>query len=279
MTDQALPIFISYASYDNSSANPEERWLDRLLQFLKPLELEGKVKTWADTDLVPGANWRAEIGSTIDKAKVAILLVSPAFLASEFIRSHELPRLLQQANPLTEPTIDNPENLSEGMLVLPILLRPCLIEFVSFEVMDGPSESRIAKLTDFQYVPKGSAMNGLSQFEQDRHLDRIARRIIDAVGDQSLLPLPATTLEKDDMKELVDLLVRFLSFYCKWWFNALRIKNWGASQLNFGAIRRYSVSQLDETLEALAQQGRIKKKQGRRSSVYNLACNAKLANQ
>lgn len=268
MTDPALPIFVSYASYDNSSANPERRWLDRLLQFLRPLDLEGKVTIWADTALVPGANWRAQIGSAIEKAKVAILLVSPAFLASEFIRSQELPRLLRQANPPNEPTILDPENLSEGMLVLPILLRPCLIDFVSFEVMDGPSESRIAKLTDFQYVPRGSAMNGLSQFEQDRQLERIARRIVDVVGDQSALPAAAMALSQSDTNELTELLGRFLSDHSRWWFNALRIRNWGADQSSFGAIRHYSVSQLDEALQALAKRDRIQTKQGRRSTVY-----------
>jgi hypothetical protein len=30
-------VFISYAHADNDSRNPEERWLDRFVEFLKPL--------------------------------------------------------------------------------------------------------------------------------------------------------------------------------------------------------------------------------------------------
>ncbi len=48
MNQKGLHIFVSY---DNKSDNPEERWLDRLLQFLKPLNLDNSISIWADTEL------------------------------------------------------------------------------------------------------------------------------------------------------------------------------------------------------------------------------------
>ena len=180
MGHQPLPIFVSYASYDNSSDNPEERWLDRLLQFLKPLDLDNSISTWTDTELKVGANWRSEIKAAIEKAKVAILLVSPAFLASDFIKSEELPKLLRKASPPDYAGMDESET-SEGLLILPILLRPCLIDYAKFEKMEASSEVSYAYLSSFQYVPKGSAMNGLSQFQQDKQFELIAQRIIDAL--------------------------------------------------------------------------------------------------
>lgn len=46
MKHEPLPIFISYANYDNSNDNQEERWLARLLQHLNPLNIEGLVLSY-----------------------------------------------------------------------------------------------------------------------------------------------------------------------------------------------------------------------------------------
>jgi len=83
-------IFISYAHKDESF------WIDGLLHRLRPLEASG-VNVWTDREIEPGDRYHEEIQGALSAAKIAVLLVSPAYLESEYISSHELPNFLQSA--------------------------------------------------------------------------------------------------------------------------------------------------------------------------------------
>src|SRR6267142_2101278 len=80
-------VFISYSHRDKA-------WLDRLQTMLKPIVRNKAVETWDDTQISAGEDWAKSIDKAISAARVAILLVTPNFLASEFIASHELPKVL-----------------------------------------------------------------------------------------------------------------------------------------------------------------------------------------
>ena len=78
-------VFVSY-SHDDADAM---RALGEQLAFFAD-ELDVFVDTH---ELEPGGRFDAAIEAAIDGADFAVLLVSPSFHASAYIRDHELPRL------------------------------------------------------------------------------------------------------------------------------------------------------------------------------------------
>jgi hypothetical protein len=127
-TAASASIFISYSHKDT-------RWVDRLQVHLRPMERDGLIRGWDDRLIMPGRNWRQEIASAIEVAKIAILMISADFLASEFISHNELPPLLQAAR-------------NRGTHILPMLVKPS--QFLrtpvlsTFQALNSPSRTLIA---------------------------------------------------------------------------------------------------------------------------------------
>ena len=119
-TPERTNVFISYSHHD-------VEWLKRLQVHLKPLESEHKIKLWDDTRIGLGSDWKEEIERALAAAKVAVLLVSADFLASDFISNNELPPLLDAAR-------------KDGATILPVILSPSMF-------FETPSLARFQTVT------------------------------------------------------------------------------------------------------------------------------------
>jgi hypothetical protein len=103
--------------------------LAKLRPHLHPLDDDGELDLWDDSRIEPGLDWLEEIQAALANARVAILLVSADFLASDFIRGTELPSLLSNAR-------------QHDCLVLPLILRPCRFSDIptlqQFQALNSP---------------------------------------------------------------------------------------------------------------------------------------------
>jgi hypothetical protein len=67
----ARAVFISYAHADNASRNPKERWLDRFVEFLKPLVRQ--------SDYIANSELPVILKNTAERGvKIFPLLISPS---------------------------------------------------------------------------------------------------------------------------------------------------------------------------------------------------------
>lgn len=87
---QISRIFVSYSHVD-------KKWLSRFKTVLKPLIVDQAVVYWDDTSIKPGSYWNEEIEQALEACQIAVLLVSPNFLASSFVTKCELPYILNTA--------------------------------------------------------------------------------------------------------------------------------------------------------------------------------------
>jgi hypothetical protein len=84
-----------FVSYAHSNAKNAGALLQRLQEQLEPSRNHEYV-LWRDAGLLVGEDWEDEIHCALDEAEFGLLLVSPAFLASEYIAKTELPALLKR---------------------------------------------------------------------------------------------------------------------------------------------------------------------------------------
>jgi hypothetical protein len=98
-------LFVSYSHED-------KRWFKQVRTQLRVLERAGLVDVFDDTRIQPGEDWHARLNEEMQQAKVGVLLVSASFLNSDFIHAKEIPNLFHKHE-------------QEGMIIYPLLLRPC----------------------------------------------------------------------------------------------------------------------------------------------------------
>jgi hypothetical protein len=82
-----IKLFLSWAHADHAL---KEDLVYRLTPRLKIAKKYDFI-WWEDSLIYPGEEWKKGISSRFEESDYIVQLVSPAFLASDFIRNHEIP--------------------------------------------------------------------------------------------------------------------------------------------------------------------------------------------
>jgi hemoglobin-like flavoprotein len=157
-------VFISYAHEDRA-------WLEKFNEYLRPAEQKGLLRLWSDQKIGPGASWSEEIREALSRSRVALLLVTQAFINSDFIRNDELRSLLAAHQ--------------KGDLQL-------------YWVPISASLPELVGLNHLQAAPgcdPEHPLDGLDQADREQRIVQICRAILDQMGS-----LP--TLTSDDRRDL-----------------------------------------------------------------------------
>lgn len=96
-TKKKVLFFISYSHADLDAAN---LFLNGFKEMSAP-SMKYEYIFWQDTTILPGEKWSQEIQAAINKCDIGLLLLSPAFLGSQFISEYELPCFIgDQSKPM-----------------------------------------------------------------------------------------------------------------------------------------------------------------------------------
>jgi hypothetical protein len=98
-------VFISYSQEDENQKK-------ELLTHLQVLVYANLIEVWSDDRIDAGSNWKVEISKAINRAQVAILLISANFLTSDFIQQWEVPELLKRRD-------------RGDLIIFPVIAKPC----------------------------------------------------------------------------------------------------------------------------------------------------------
>ena len=138
-------VFISYSHED-------EAWKDRLVTHLGVLQEQGLLDIWEDRQIAGGDDWLPEIENAINRAHVAILMISANFLTSKFILGNEMPDLLKRRE-------------KDNLRIMPLIVKPCAWDTVDW-------------LKGIQARPKdGKPLSGGNDFQIDSDLAAFAKEI------------------------------------------------------------------------------------------------------
>jgi hypothetical protein len=100
----ALSVFVSYSHND-------ERYRQALDVSLAQLKRNTLISVWHDREIIPGQQWDKQIDKDLETADIVLVLVSPDFLASEYVDTREMQRAIERHH-------------AGRTVVVPVILRP-----------------------------------------------------------------------------------------------------------------------------------------------------------
>ena len=116
-----LKTFVSYCHQDES-------WFDRFKVHVAPLVLNGIISIWSDQEIMAGQPLDNEIASNMSSAELFVLLLSPAYFASEYCMNVELEHAISR-------------HQSNEVKIVPIIIESCKWD-------------AIPKLRELKIIPK-----------------------------------------------------------------------------------------------------------------------------
>lgn len=184
-------IFISYSHQD-------EKLFREFLVHLKPWQDLDIVDVWTDKRLQAGQDWHGEIQQGVASAAVAVLLISPDFMASDYIRQHEVQPLLQAAE-------------TGELRLAPLYLRPsqALDADYAFPVRLDSGEIKSVQLGRYQGLnPPDQCPAGKRKDQRDKIFANAARQLkqlIEGTGGAVAPVQPAPAIRLPFEPELVSI--------------------------------------------------------------------------
>ena len=134
----------------------DTRHFEQLHTFFAQFQHLGAVSSWDPTQLAPGERPAEALANATASAKIAILLVSPTFLADQQIAAHQLPALLDAA-------------ARRGMRIISVIVRPCAFE-------QSP-------LAQFEPLNRDQPITGMTGYQQDELWQRLVLLVRDLLAE------------------------------------------------------------------------------------------------
>jgi hypothetical protein len=102
-----IAIFVSYARANRELAT---RFLKKFQEQTAPSK-HYHYTFWRDNDILVGEKWHEEIQIALGQCDMGLVLVSPAFLGSQYIQDHELPQFMKGGEKPVIPVLLQPVDL------------------------------------------------------------------------------------------------------------------------------------------------------------------------
>ena len=156
-----LKFFVSYAHADQ----PQPRRLLELLQPRLQIVKEFWFSAWIDDEIRVRNHWTDEIDDALQSADFGLLLLSPSFFASGFIRTNEIPHfveLIRNKSGSDRTRVRKP--------LVPVLLKPI--------PLDGSADlAGIEQLQIFRDT-KGSSFSETRGHTRDAFADQLTTAMV-----------------------------------------------------------------------------------------------------